>query len=73
MTFLFVFFAVFFILATVVGPAMKIEDRPGLQVAGQEAAPDDLDRREVGVQIAEHRGVHLRALRQEPASVVEVV
>jgi len=31
MTFLFVFFAVFFFLATVVGPAMKIEDRPAFK------------------------------------------
>jgi hypothetical protein len=31
MTFLVVFFAVFFILAVVVGPAMKIEDRPAFK------------------------------------------
>ena len=31
MTFLFVFFAVFFLLSMVVGPAMKIEDRPAFK------------------------------------------
>lgn len=31
MTFLFVFFAVFFFLALVVAPAMKIEDRPAFK------------------------------------------
>jgi hypothetical protein len=31
MTFLFVFFALFFFLALVVGPAMKIEDRPAFK------------------------------------------
>ena len=31
MSFVFVFFAVFFFLALVVGPAMKIEDRPAFK------------------------------------------
>ena len=39
MSFVFVFFAVFFILATVVGPAMKIEDRPAFK------RPDKTQRR----------------------------
>jgi hypothetical protein len=31
MSFLFIFFAVFFFLAVVVGPAMRIEDRPAFK------------------------------------------
>ena len=31
MSFVFVFFALFFFLALVVGPAMKIEDRPAFK------------------------------------------
>jgi hypothetical protein len=31
MSFVFVFFAVFFVLALVLGPAMKIEDRPAFK------------------------------------------
>jgi hypothetical protein len=39
MTFLFIFFAVFFFLALVVAPALKIEDRPAFK------SPDKKPRR----------------------------